>query len=410
MSKTKQHRKTLICALFLTLATITTAAQTTQKNAANLYRKAIKLYQPDQKSHNSIYDLLSGGNKDYQAVIEHIKLNRKALDIALEASKIENCDWNFKLAAYDPADPNEFTKEFGRQSGNHAAMKQLVKLILADAKVHAHKTEIKKATDEIIDAYSMTRHNYSDSVIGWLVMKSMESKVNQLLHEILSEHRLNASMLNYIERHLSNHMKLRQTLIKTFDFETRYYLETLSKATLESTKESIIFGDPNIIDEIIKSDDAAYAVFDRDYFLRHQQKLRTAFSKPYAKAIVVFGELDEVLSDDAVEFAQSNHKTSANYTAFMMKMMSSSSLWSYFYSSHISTKTRFNALLTAVEIYLVKAKTGKLPAKIPAGLAKDLFSGNDFAYEKTDTGFILRCQAKDLSKDKIYEYEFKVVK
>ena len=41
-------------------------------------------------------------------------------------------------------------------------------------------------------------------------------------------------------------------------------------------------------------------------------------------------------------------------------------------------------------------------------MPKDLFSGKDFIYEKTDTGFTLRCQGKDLAKDLIYEYEFKL--
>jgi hypothetical protein len=43
-------------------------------------------------------------------------------------------------------------------------------------------------------------------------------------------------------------------------------------------------------------------------------------------------------------------------------------------------------------------------------LPKDLFSGEDFEYEKKDDGFVLRCRAKDLGKDKIHEYEFKLKK
>ena len=40
----------------------------------------------------------------------------------------------------------------------------------------------------------------------------------------------------------------------------------------------------------------------------------------------------------------------------------------------------------------------------------DIGSGKDFEYKKTSDGFILRCQSKDLSKDEIYEYKFKVKK
>jgi hypothetical protein len=64
----------------------------------------------------------------------------------------------------------------------------------------------------------------------------------------------------------------------------------------------------------------------------------------------------------------------------------------------------------AVEIYLIKAKTGRLPDEFPAGSPKDLFSDEDFEYEKKNSGFVLRCRGKDLLKDKIHEYEFKVKK
>jgi len=47
---------------------------------------------------------------------------------------------------------------------------------------------------------------------------------------------------------------------------------------------------------------------------------------------------------------------------------------------------------------------------LPEDTPMDLFSGKDFKYEKTKEGFVLRCQGKDLVKNKIYEYEFKVKK
>ena len=59
---------------------------------------------------------------------------------------------------------------------------------------------------------------------------------------------------------------------------------------------------------------------------------------------------------------------------------------------------------------MIRARTGKLPDSLPAGLPKDLFSGKDFIYEKTEEGVILRCQGKDMEIDEIHEYEFKVKK
>ncbi len=78
------------------------------------------------------------------------------------------------------------------------------------------------------------------------------------------------------------------------------------------------------------------------------------------------------------------------------------------YNREIESKTFLNAIKSALEIYISKAKTGKLPNELPAGLPKDLFSGKDFQYEKKDDGFVLRCKGKNLDKDEIHHYEFKV--
>ena len=63
-------------------------------------------------------------------------------------------------------------------------------------------------------------------------------------------------------------------------------------------------------------------------------------------------------------------------------------------------------LRAAIEIYQIKAATGKLPQKLPAGMPKDMFSGKDFEYSVTRGGFVLKCRAKNLKADKIEEYEF----
>jgi hypothetical protein len=69
-----------------------------------------------------------------------------------------------------------------------------------------------------------------------------------------------------------------------------------------------------------------------------------------------------------------------------------------------------NGIKTAVEVYLVVAKTGQLPEKLPDGLPKDPFTGRDFVYEITDEGFALRCQDEEFLRRKNRFLEFKVRK
>lgn len=95
------------------------------------------------------------------------------------------------------------------------------------------------------------------------------------------------------------------------------------------------------------------------------------------------------------------------------------------YGMQIRHRAELSALMTAIEIYRIKAQTGRLPDSLPADLSKDPFSGEDFRYEITDEGFALHCRARDLEaspkefrpgklpkilSDKFQQYEFKVKK
>ena len=80
------------------------------------------------------------------------------------------------------------------------------------------------------------------------------------------------------------------------------------------------------------------------------------------------------------------------------------------YTLRIRGDAHANAILAAVDLCLQRAETGKLPTALPTGLPKDPFSGKDFQYERTETGFTLRCQAKDPTKDTTHEYAFTLKK
>ena len=126
--------------------------------------------------------------------------------------------------------------------------------------------------------------------------------------------------------------------------------------------------------------------------------IQAAFALPYTDAYRELEKINDKVKKDA----------GTKPEAFATSIMSSSV--SKLLTNEIAFKTGFNAVNAAINLYLVKAETGQLPDKLPAGLPKDLFSGKDFEYEKTADGFILRCRSKDLKKDKIHEYEFKVKK
>ncbi|MHC4949696.1 MAG: hypothetical protein ACYTEU_01735, partial [Planctomycetota bacterium] len=67
-------------------------------------------------------------------------------------------------------------------------------------------------------------------------------------------------------------------------------------------------------------------------------------------------------------------------------------------------------MLTALDVYITAAKTGKLPTELPKSTYIDHFSGKPFIYEITKDGFILRCQQEDLVKKITHKFTYKLPK
>ena len=137
---------------------------------------------------------------------------------------------------------------------------------------------------------------------------------------------------------------------------------------------------------------------NKEYHKNHVACVIDAFDTPYVEGYTALRDLHKKMEEDV-----------KNDPDLILTELLEPAVHKVF-SLSIRFKTRGNAIRAAVRLYLIKAQTGKLPNKLPAGLPKDLFSGKDFEYKKTADGFILRCQGKDLGKGQNNEYEFKVKK
>jgi hypothetical protein len=161
---------------------------------------------------------------------------------------------------------------------------------------------------------------------------------------------------------------------------------------------AIAEGEPcDVPKEILQRDDEFY-VRAREYYRSTMAKIQSVFDLPYSESLRRVEDLVQEAENDV------NEKPEAVITRILFPAM-----WRII-SLDTRSKTQLNAVLAGIDIYLIRAKTGKLPDELPAGLPKDMFSGKDFFYEKTDAGFILKCQGKDLDADIVQQYEFKVTK
>ena len=235
----------------------------------------------------------------------------------------------------------------------------------------------------------MARHINDRIYVSYLVGISINGIINNCVMQIMADMPQDMQSLTRLKNQLIE--------IDSIPFSVKpAVLGERDAALLFMTKEQL----PDVVrlcelDKSILSLDENMIERNREYFKNYYAGVIAAFDMPYVQGYAAFTDLEEKMKKDA------------NNPDAMLAVILSPAVQKIFSLSK-RFETHNNAIKTAIELYMIKAKTGKLPDTLPADLPGDLFSGKPFIYEKTAEGFILRCQGQDLPKKETYEYKFKV--
>jgi len=375
----------LILAVIVLLISATCAYSYPPDNATVLYYRAAISYSMDEEMKEILGDLQKGEVEVNDKIREFVKQNRRSIDMVLDAAEIPNCDWG-----------TDFSKGMDALMPPLSDFRRLAYLVVADAKILAADGRYGPAIYHCMSLYRMARHINDRVYICYLVGIAINGITNNCLNHIMAE----------MPQHARNMTRLKTDLAKIdsipFSIKPAILGELechLSAMTLEQMPEvaRLCACDEPTKEKLLSLDEAAIGR-NREYCRNYTTSLIAAFDMPYVQGYTAMMELHKKLEE--------NIKSDPDL--FLTELLEPAT--DKIFSLATRFKTHNNAIKTAIELYLIKAKAGKLPDSLPAGLPKDLFSGKDFEYEKTADGFILRCRGKDLSKDEIHEYEFKVKK
>jgi hypothetical protein len=388
--KTNKSRKTrtMRFVVFVLLLSATSAFAYPPDNAAVLYYKAFMLYEPPDN--NMLWDYWKGKIKSNEKIEEFMKKNHRVIDIALDATRIDHCDWGLDYSR---------GTEVVLLPPHHKA-RDIFALLAAEARMQADKGDYKKALGRCIGIYRMARHLNERPIINYLVGIAINAANNQCVTLFLSEMPQNTEILTWLRSELTELDKQPFSIEPVLHWKRQAGIISMSPERISDAVQSGLDDGPTqkkILERISTANEQFFAK-NITYWNNYMDSLEAAFALPYPQGYAKLKKLDEELSK---EF---NKNTDATLTTVF------GGPWQRIFTLSVRFNTHSNALKAAIEIYMIKAKTGKLPDALPAGLPGDLFSGKDFKYEKTADGFILRCRGKDLGKDEIYEYEFKVKK
>ena len=362
-------------------------------NAALLYYQAfLSCPKVDEPVDTQLRDFADGKIALNKGIEDYVESCHSAIKLAIAASELRECDWGLR-----------YSEGFSMILSHLAQMRTLGRILIADARVMASRGKYAEALARCVTVLKITRHVGDKTLISTLVGWAVEGTTYRCIQDLLGQMPGDLRAMEQLRTDLAALSKRPLSLKNSLEIEREVVLEQIK---MEKVPDLLKDLDPNRSPEesmklIMDYGGEAFLEQCRGHYSKFMISVMSIIEgdASYAEAHRRIAEAFEQPGKD-----QKSKKKEAMFTAAIAPAIGK------VYGLMIKATTHANAVRTAVELYIAKGKTGRLPEMLPAGLPKDLFSGEDFEYKKTEAGFMLRCRVKDLDKDEIHQYEFKVPK
>ncbi len=377
-----------ICAFLILLMSASLVCAYPPDNAAVLYYRACLIYDANDKMTDKVTNFVKGNISIDKEIKDYVQKNEFAIKYFVDAGDAPNCDWGL-----------DYSEGIELQMPRLAPLRTLSRIVVAQAKIAAESADYKQALDLCLSVHKASPHIADSGVlVSHLVGISLNVMANQCIMDILPHISDNPDMLIWLKNRVYNVSERFPSVKASINRDLRICAQDIRKEKVDCILE--MAGDmiPEKQRQIIRNGDEAFFKANKEYFLEYLSACLTAVDLPYPQS---YEQLEKLAKKPAIDSKKNPNAIMATYlTPAISRVV----------STDIKTRTQFNAVKTALNLYIIRAKIGQFPDALPENMPRDLFSDKDFKYEKTDDGFIIRCQGKDLSKDEIYEYKFKTKK
>lgn len=354
-------------------------------NAAILYYQAFLLRpQPDDATALQINAVLKGGLPD-DVIRTYLGRCRKMIHTAEVASQVPLCTWGIR----------RFDAGGFAEIDLLGQIRQLTIVLALDARTLGADGRYDAAFARCLTIRRLARHVGRDTLIAYLVALGIDSVACQAMQYVLSCTPPDADLLLNVRGRLAALPDMSQSFRQAAQADLNLMLEYVKndKTMIEYLREQWA--------ETAESQPAK----DDALHLTDEEVLATAKEPSERVLNSVFQVMDSEMPYDQ-KYAEIDRRMIDASRRPGMLVGVTTQMWNL----GVRDQAGYNALKTALEIHLILAQTGQLPEALPAYCPKDPYSGRDFEYEVTDTGFVLRCRAMDISDNKAWQYEFSVRK
>jgi len=370
------------------------AATKSDDNAALLYYQAFIRCPPFDSFPSEVQSAVFQGTAAAKDVTKYVEQSRDVIELIEAGSRISRCDWVIP------------PQHVGSMENSVALrVKTVLLLVGADARILVAGGYYRKAFERILTLRRFAVHVTNDPNLCMEIPLMVEDIAMKFTSDVLGVMPPERETLTWLNAQLTYESAVYESLMSVL---WTYYRETLLR--LRADREwlpHVRTFVPRMSTETYRAKQKAWDGLGDDELVRIIGERDVEFLNAVAKTLAGdmlyeqkctrLDELDKVLTDEAKD----NPAIIANWTMEARTIVPR-------YSNSVRTKARFNALHAAIGVYLTKAEKGQLPEDLPSTASKDPFSGKDFGYERTPSGFILRCRIKPVEQDKRWEFEFKV--
>ena len=356
-------------------------------NAALLYYQGIlTLVELNEEARDRIRDVARGEVTPDDKVREDISKCKGAIQFAEAAAQVPACNWGVR-----------YSQGFDALMPQMAHMKVLTFVLVADARIRASDGDYKGALEQCLMTGIFAHHVGDDTLVSYLVSLSVRAMVYKCMQDIIGQAVNDEELLGWLKNEFATAPADTLSPVNPLKIELEIVTDLMQMDNIEKLARILADSDEKKMADIINKADKKTLEQARRLYSEHIKSALTVFSTPMR-----YEQAHSKLKQLANNF-DPNDPASAAAGAFIPALARILTL-------KMRTETHANAIKAAIDICMARAKTGHLPDTLPTGLPKDALSSKDFKYEKTKDAFILRCRGKDLDKDEIYEYEFKVKK
>jgi hypothetical protein len=361
-------------------------------NAALLYYQAFLMLPQGQDQVRAVLEDLPYGVEPNDQVREYLRQCQPAFDLAVAASQIPACDWGLR-----------YSQDFQMQMAHLAQIRRLAFLLRDDSKVLVASGHYRQALERCLTMRRMAHHVGDENLVSWLVAVAINALTDKAIRNTLGTMPADLETLVWLKSELEIVPEKPLRIQNSLRTEEEVVLAkfTLSNPNLAETVAESIGGTlPLEVTEQLKNADEAFFEGSRKYYKEHIDAVLKIVdsSALYTQKL---GQLEELDKRPALEAKDNPH---AILTAAFMPPIAR------IFTLDTRARSGDNMLKAAIEVYLVKVRTGKLPDRLPTGLPKDVFNGQDFTYATTADGFTLSRWTDEPASDKTYQFEFKTAR